>query len=148
MRLRNLIPTQTKLLLYKLGSCSPVFNLLSSYMALIFCCASDSRQLEHIQERAVRAIILHDKHSSYGQVLSTAGLSTLHNQRLQDIAILMYKVKNNMCPTYISTLFEQPAIKYKLYNHDFTIPRFNTVSFGKHLLRYEMGPKVYMELCS
>ena len=42
-----------------------------------------------------------------------AGLSTLHNQRLQDIAILMYKVKKNMCPTYISTLFEQPAIKYK-----------------------------------
>ena len=45
-----------------------------------------------------------------------AGLSTLHNQRLQDIAILMYKVKNNMCPTYISSLFEQPAIKYKLRN--------------------------------
>ena len=35
MRLRNLIPTQTKLLLYKLGSCSPVFNLLSSYMAFL-----------------------------------------------------------------------------------------------------------------
>ena len=42
-----------------------------------------------------------------------AGLSTLHNRRLQDIAVLMYKVKKNMCPTYISTLFEQPAIKYK-----------------------------------
>ena len=40
-----------------------------------------------------------------------ARLSTLHNRQLQDIAILMYKVKNNMCPTYISTLFEQPAIK-------------------------------------
>ena len=33
------------------------------------------------------------------------------------------------CPTYISTLFEQPAIKYKLRNHDFTIPRFKAVSF-------------------
>ena len=39
-----------------------------------------------------------------------AGLSTLQNLRLQDIAILMYKIKHNMCPTYISTLFEQPAI--------------------------------------
>ena len=28
----------------------------------------------------------------------------LHNRLLQDIAILMYKVKNNMCPTYISPL--------------------------------------------
>ena len=50
-----------------------------------------------------------------------AGISTLHNRRLQDIAILMYKVKNNMCPAYISTLFEQPAIKYKLRNHDFRL---------------------------
>ena len=74
-----------------------------------------------------------------------AGLSTPQNLRPQDIAILMYKIKRNMCPTYISTLFEQPAIKYKLYNHDFTIPRFNTVSFGKHSLRY-MGQG--MELCS
>ena len=71
-----------------------------------------------------------------------AGLSTLHNRRLHDIAIVMYKVKNNMCPTYISTLFEQPAIKYKLRNHDFTITRFNTVSFEKHSPRY-MVPKVW-----
>ena len=76
-----------------------------------------------------------------------AGLSFLHNRRLQDIAIVMYKVKNNMCPTYISTLFEQPAIKYKLCNHDFTIPRFNTVSFGKHSIRY-MGPKVWSSVPS
>ena len=77
---------------------------------------------------------------SYGQLISMAGLSTLQHLRLQDIAILMYKIKHNMCPTYISTLFEQPAIKYKLCNHDFTIPRFNTVSFGKHLPRY-MGQR-------
>ena len=63
------------------------------------------------------------------------------------LAILMYKVKNNMCPAYISTLFEQPAIKYELRNHDFTIPRFNTVSFGKHSLRY-MGPRVWSSVPS
>ena len=53
----------------------------------------------------------------------------------------------NMCPTYISTLFEQPAIKYDLRNHDFTIPRFNTVSCGKHSLRY-MGPRVWSSVPS
>ena len=30
---------------------------------------------------------------------------TLYNRRLQDIAILMYKVKNGLCPDYISRLF-------------------------------------------
>ena len=101
---------------------------------------------ESRKEHFNRAIYC-DKYSSYGQLLSMARLSTLHNQRLQDIAILMYKVKNNMCPTYISTLFEQPAIKYELRNHDFTIPRFNTVSFGKHSLRY-MGPRVWSSVPS
>ena len=120
----------------------------STYCNLIwhFCRASDSRRLERIQERALKAIYC-DKHSSYGQLLSMAGPSTLHNRRLQDIAILMYKVKNNMCPTYISTLFEQPAIKYELRNHDFTIPRFNTVSFGKHSPRY-MGLRVWSSVPS
>ena len=76
-----------------------------------------------------------------------AGLSTLHNRQLQDIAILMYKVKNNMSPTCISTLIEQSTIKYKMRNHDFTIPRFNTVSFGKHSLRY-MVPEVWSSVPS
>ena len=97
--------------------------------------------------KSTQGAIYCDKHSSYGQLLSMAGLSTLHNRRLQDIAILVFKVKNNMCPTYISTLFEQPAIKYELRNHDFTIPRFNTVSFGKHSLRF-MGPKVWSSVPS
>ena len=133
MRLRNLIPTQTKLQLYK----AAVLPYLT-YCHLIwhFCRASGSRWLERIQERALRATYC-DKHSSYGQLLSMAGLSTLHNRRPQD----------NMCPAYSSTLFEQPAIKYKLHNHDFTIPRFNTVSFGKHSLRY-MGPKVWSSVPS
>ena len=52
-----------------------------------------------------------------------------------------------MCPTYTSTLFEQPAIKYELRNHDFTMPRFNTVSFGKHSLRY-MGPRAWSSVPS
>ena len=74
MRLRNLIPTQTKLQLYK----AAVLPYLT-YCHLIwhFCRASDSRRLERIQERALRAIYC-DKHSSYGQLLSMAGLSTLH----------------------------------------------------------------------
>ena len=35
----------------------------------------------------------------------------------------------------------------QLRNHDFTIPRFNTVSFGKHSFRY-MDPKVWSSVPS
>ena len=53
MRLKNLIPTQTKLELYK----ATVLPYLT-YCHLIwhFCRASGSRRLERIQERALRAI--------------------------------------------------------------------------------------------
>ena len=60
------------------------------------------------------------------------------------VAILMYKVKNNMCPTYISTLFEQPAIKYKLRNHDFAIPLIPTQT---KLQLYEAAVLPYLTNC-
>ena len=83
-------------------------------------------KLERIQERALRAVYC-DKGSSYDKLLDMANLSTLQNRRLQDIAILMYKVKNNLSPNYICSLFQIPQLKYTLRNNDFGIPRFNTV---------------------
>ena len=97
MRLRNLIRTNAKLELYKAAIlphmiyCSTVWD---------FCKRSDSRKLERVQERALRAVYC-DWTSTYGQLLSLANLTALLNRRLQDIAILMYKVKYNICPTYI-----------------------------------------------
>ena len=41
----------------------------------------------------------------YEDLLNKAKLVTLNNQRLQSIAILMFKVKHGICPTYISDLF-------------------------------------------
>jgi len=61
MRLRNLIPTGTKLQLFKAAILS---YLTYSHLAWHFCRASDSRKLEPVQERALRAIYC-DRSSSY-----------------------------------------------------------------------------------
>ncbi len=45
-----------------------------------------------------------DKQSSYASLLEQSNLSTLYSKRLQDIAILMYKVKNNLLFLYVSVL--------------------------------------------
>lgn len=37
---------------------------------------------------------------------------------------------------WFASLPKHPASKYKLRDHNFTIPRFNTVSFRQHSLRY------------
>ena len=140
-RLRNLIPQTAKLQLFKgailphLTYCSTVWN---------FCKASDSRKLERVQERALRAIYC-DSNSTYPELLQRAKLPTLYNRRLQDIAILMYKVKNGLCPDYISSLFIIRRTQYNLRNNDFIIPRVNTTTYGKHSVRY-LGPVLWSKI--
>ena len=64
--------------------------------------------------------------------LQMANLPTLYNHQLQEIAIIMYKVKNNISPTYISEgLFTSNTSRYDLINSDCNIPRFNTITHGK-----------------
>ena len=140
-RLHNLIPTETTLLLYKtailphLIHCDTVWHFFK---------ASDKRKLERVQERALRAVYW-DKNSSYNELLQHAKLQTLNNRRLQNIAIMMFKVKRNMSPKYINDLFQIPNKRYDLRNAYFTIPSFNMVRYGKHSLRY-LGPFLWSKL--
>jgi len=63
-------------------------------------------------------------------------MTSLYNRRLQDIAILMCKVKFKLLPTNIVNLFNASSSSYNLRKSDFFIPRFSTVRCGKHSLRY------------
>ena len=74
-----------------------------------------------------------------------AKLPTLRTRRLQTIAILMYKVKNGLVPPYIADLFIVTNSQYHLRNHDYVIPRFRTVAYGKHSLTY-LGPVIRSKL--
>ena len=138
MRLRNLIPTTAKLVLLK----SAILPYLT-YCHLVwhFCRASDTRRLERIQERGLRAVFK-DTKSSYHQLLNGANLPTPLNRRLQDICVqLMYKVKHSkMCSETITNIFKPRDSCYSLRNSDFLLPRF-----GKHALRY-LGPILWSKL--
>ena len=67
------------------------------------------------------------------------------NRRLQDIAILMYKVKYGLAPSIVNELFKRKSTSYSLRNSDFDIPTFNTINYGKHSLRYQ-GPHIWSKL--
>ena len=97
-----------------------------------FCRASDSRKMEPVQERALRDVYC-DTKSSYDELLRKAKLTTLGCRRLQDIAIIMYKAKYNICPPYIKDIFKLDKPPYGLRNSgDFFIPRYNTTTYGRH----------------
>ena len=122
MRLRNLIPGQAKLLLYK----TAMPHLTYCHLVWNFCKSPDGRKIERIQERALRAVFKTTA-ETYEELLKRAKLPTLHNRRYQDKAILIYKVTNDLVPSYISEIFTRKSTRYNLRNSDFEIPRFNTM---------------------
>ena len=124
MRLRNLIPMKSKLVLFK----SAVLPYLTYSHLLHFCKSSDTRKLEKLQERGLRAVF-RDYNTNYEQLLKRADLPTLFNRRLQDVCTLMYKVKHKLCPSYISNIFNEHNSKYNLRQSGFSIPRFNTTKY-------------------
>ena len=88
LRLRNLILCKAKLIIYK-SSILP--HLTYCHLVWHNCRSFDSRKIERIQERALRAVF--NSHSeSYENLLVRAELPSLLHRRLQDIATLMYKV--------------------------------------------------------
>ena len=101
--------------------------------------------MERVQERALRAVYC-DTRSSYDELLRKAKLTTLGCRRLQDIAIIMYKAKYNICPPYIKDIFKLDKPRYGLRNSgDFFIPRYNTTTCGRQSLRY-VGPVIWSKL--
>ena len=100
--------------------------------------------LERTQERGLRAVF-RDSKSTYEQLLKKGNLKSLYERRLQDIACLMFKVRHNLCPPTVKNLFSLKSSTYNLRGADFHIPRFNTVTYGKHSLRY-IGPLLWNRL--
>ena len=125
VRLRNLIPCNAKLSLYK-SSILP--HLTYCHLVRNFCKLSDRRKLERIQERALRAVCKNSS-ASYQELLDRSRQPTLYNRRLQDVTLMMYKVKHGLAPICISKLFHGKNTQYNLRNNDFELPKFETVRY-------------------
>ena len=83
-----------------------------------FCKQSDipaKAKLERLQERALRAIY-NCRTDTCEDLLRSANLPSLYNRRLQEIAILMHKVRSGLAPDYIGELFNFANKEYSLLN--------------------------------
>ena len=83
--------------------------------------------------------------ASYQELLDRAKLPTLYNRRLEDIATLMFKVKNSLVPVNISDIFNLKNTQYNLRNRGFELPRFYMVRFGRNSIKY-VGPLIWSKL--
>ena len=57
----------------------------------------------------------------------------------------MYKMKYRMAPRCVSELFRIKSTHQRLRNYDFDLPRFDTVAYGRHSLRYQ-GPFIWSKV--
>ena len=84
---------------------------------------------------------------SYDTLLKIAKLTVLQNRRLQDILlILMFKVKNKLTVNQTADIYNineesTNSKRYNLRNADCVLPRFKTVTYGRHSLRF-LGPQL------
>ena len=58
---------------------------------------------------------------------------------------LVPEVKYRLVPDFICDIFSTKSCKYNFRNQNFDIPRFNSVLYGKHSLRY-LGPFLWNKL--
>ena len=140
-RLCNLVSSRTKLQLY-LTAILP--HLTYCQTVLHFCKQPERRKLERLQERTLR-VIYNYRTDTYEDLLRRAKLPSLYNRRLQEIVILMYKVRNGLAPDHIGELFNFKNKVYSLRNADFDVPRYSTVRYGKHSIRY-LSPYLWSRL--
>ena len=57
----------------------------------------------------------------------------------------MYKIKHKLLSERLCNLFQLDSGLYNLRKREFVQPRFSSVTYGKHSLRY-LGPKLWNDL--
>ena len=111
-----------------------------TYCSLVwhFCRASDRNKLERIHERGLRTVFK-DRVSSYSDLFTHAGKTSLYNMRLQDIAIFMFKIRNRLLPHNMLELFSPSPSNYNLSNSDFHVQLLHTESIPLDFLGHFYG---------
>ena len=82
---------------------------------------------------------------SYEELLQKAGKETMKVNRLRSLCIEIYKLINNINPTYMNEIFKLRKISRAVrsnYKLNLDVPTINQVSFGGKSLRY-YGPKIW-----
>ena len=99
-------------------------------------------KIEKTNKRAL-AFITSDTESNYEELCRNQKQLTIYKRCIKAVAMQMYKIKNHNTPIYIQELFNARLTNYDMRDNDkFTLPSFNSISYGKKSFRY-YGAKLW-----
>ena len=102
-----------------------------------------NNKINKLHERALR-IALNDDISSYSDLLVKGESFTIHERNLQKLAILMYKVKNNLSPKIVCNIFSKYPTSYAFRNEKlWETGNTRTILYGTETISFR-GPKIWM----
>ena len=101
-----------------------------------------NNRINRLHERALR-ITYKDSTLSFKELLALDNSFTIHERNVQHLATEMYKIKNNLAPTFMKELFPLSTNIYNLRNKpQFKTSNVHTVSHGTETISFR-GPKTW-----
>ena len=101
-----------------------------------------NNKINHIHERALR-LVYQDYVTTFEDLLKKDNSLSFHHRNIHQVAIEMYKVKHDLCPSFIQEIFTQKENKNGTRAGDsFEVPHVDSVKKGDRSLR-TFGPIVW-----
>ena len=96
-------------------------------------------KLQKLQNRAARLITKSDYDTDGGPLIDKLGWKTIRELNNNDVAIMMFKIMNNMAPPYLTGMFqplrELQEIMLRDTNSNLRLPRMST-NMGRRSFSY------------
>lgn len=138
-RIKNYLDNDCKKILYN-SYISSNFN----YCPLIWMYSGKTgmEKMEKTNKRAL-AFVTNDSETDYKELCRKEKQLTIYKRCIKAVAMQMFKIKNQDAPIYIQELFNVRLNNYDMRDNDkFTLPSFNSTSYGKKSFRY-YGAKLW-----
>ena len=101
-----------------------------------------NNRINKLHERTLR-LVYNDQGSSFERLLQHDNSFSIHDRNLQKLATEMYKVKHNLSPSFMHSIFPNMNTTYNLRNNpEFITENIHTTYSGSETLTFR-GPKTW-----